>query len=312
MSSDGADQAPAEKSSADKNAAAKNPADANSGEINPPEKNPPTKVQLAKTPLSQFALATSYITILPLSKWVKIEGDVGDEEILAGLTKYLPAVGMLVGLILCSLSFLLSLGPEAGIRPVLNAVIITIAWLITTGALHFDGLMDTADGVFSHRDQKRMLEIMQDSRVGNFGAITGFAVFALKVSAMAAMSPQALPLALFLIPMWARFVEAYAIGHYSYAKPEGKGKVWHDSTKVPRDLVIAVILPLFLTLVLGIVVSESAYVTAIFATFSGLATGQYLNAKLGGHTGDTYGAVVEVSETLTLVGLALLGNNLFR
>jgi adenosylcobinamide-GDP ribazoletransferase len=194
----------------------------------------------------------------------------------------------------------------------LNAVIITIAWLITTGALHFDGLMDTADGIFSHRDQKRMLEIMQDSRVGNFGAITGIAAFALKVSAMAAISPQALPLALFLTPMWARFAEAYAIGHYAYARQEGKGKVWHDTTKVPGDLIIAVILPLILTVLLGIVVSESAYVTAIFAAFSGLAAGSYLNTRLGGHTGDTYGAVVEVSETLTLVGLALLGNNLFR
>jgi adenosylcobinamide-GDP ribazoletransferase len=194
----------------------------------------------------------------------------------------------------------------------LNAVIITIAWLVTTGGLHFDGLMDTADGIFSHRDRNRMLEIMQDSRVGNFGAITGIAVFALKVSAMAAISPQALPLALFLIPMWSRFAEAYAIGHYNYARAEGKGKVWHDTTKVPKDLIQAVIVPLVLTVVLGIVVSESAYVTAIFTAFGGLAAGAYLNSRLGGHTGDTYGAVVEISETLTLIGLALLGNNLFR
>jgi len=289
---------------------------------NPSENNPteniPSKNDLhasnpvLKNPLAKFALATSYITIIPLSKLLQIEGETNDTELLAGLTKYLPSVGMLIGLVLCSLSFLLSLGPEAGIRPILNAVMITIAWLVTTGALHFDGLMDTADGIFSHRNRERMLEIMQDSRVGNFGALTGIAVFALKVSAMAAISPQALPLALFLIPMWSRFAEAYAIAHYPYAKPEGKGKVWHDTTKVPNDLLIALIVPLFFTVVLGIIVSESAYVTAIFAAFSGLAAGSYLNTKLGGHTGDTYGAVVEISETLTLVGLALLGNTLFR
>jgi len=271
---------------------------------------------MARNPFAQFALATSYITIIPLSKLVKIEGQIegqsSDEQILAGLTKYLPAVGMLVGLILCALSFLLSLGPEAGIRPLLNAVILTIAWIVVTGGLHFDGLMDTADGIFSHRDQKRMLEIMQDSRVGNFGAIAGIAAFALKISAMAAMAPQALPLALFLTPMWARFAEAYTIGHYAYAKPEGKGKVWHDTTKVPKDLILAAILPLILTILLGIVVSESAYVTAIFASFSGLAAAAYLNSRLGGQTGDTYGAVVECSEIFTLVGLALLGTSLFR
>ena len=267
---------------------------------------------LSKHVLAKFALATSYITIIPLSKWVKVEEGLSDNDLLAGLTKYLPAVGCLVGMILCALSFILSLGPEAGVRPILNGVLITIAWLITTGALHFDGLMDTADGIFSHRDQKRMLEIMQDSRVGNFGAITGVAVFCLKVSAMAAITPQALPLALLLTPIWARFAEAYAIAHYPYAKPEGKGKVWHDTTKVPADLYKALALPLVLTILLGIIVSESAYVTAIFASFSGLMAAAYLNSRLNGHTGDTYGAVVEVSETLTLVGLALLGNNLFR
>jgi len=284
-----------------------------------------------KHPLAQFALATSYITIIPLSKFVKIEGShtggagdtpiLGDEEILAGLTKYLPSVGLLVGLPLCVLALLLGLGTGTGIgtgsgdisnKALLNAVILTITWLVITGGLHFDGLMDTADGIFSHRDRKRMLEIMQDSRVGNFGAITGIATFVLKVAAMAAMSPQALPMALFLTPAWARFAEAYAIAHYPYAKPEGKGKVWHDTTKVPGDLIQALIVPLLFTIALGVIVSESAYVTAIFAAFSGLATGAYLNAKLGGHTGDTYGTVVEVSETLTLVGMALLGSHLFR
>jgi len=283
---------------------------------------------LYKHPLAQFALATSYITIIPLSKFIKIEstGDgsteddqtIGDDQILAGLTKYLPAVGVLIGLPLCVLALLLGLGTGTGLnagtadisnKSLLNAVILTITWLIITGGLHFDGLMDTADGVFSHRDRKRMLEIMQDSRVGNFGAITGMATFALKVAAMAAMSPQALPLALFLTPIWARFAEAYAIAHYPYAKPEGKGKVWHDTTKVPGDLIKALIVPLIFTIALGVIVSDSAYVTAIFAAFSGLAAGAYLNAKLGGHTGDTYGAVVEVSETLTLVGLALMGHH---
>jgi len=285
---------------------------------------------LYKHPLAQFALATSYITIIPLSKFIKIEstGDgstdaaqtIGDDQILAGLTKYLPAVGVLIGLPLCVLALLLGLGTGTGMglsagtadisnKSLLNAVILTITWLIITGGLHFDGLMDTADGIFSHRDRKRMLEIMQDSRVGNFGAITGMATFALKVAAMAAMSPQALPLALFLTPTWARFAEAYAIAHYPYAKPDGKGKVWHDTTKVPGDLIKALIVPLIFTIALGVIVSESAYVTAIFAAFSGLAAGAYLNAKLGGHTGDTYGAVVEVSETFTLVGLALIGHH---
>ncbi|MBS1995749.1 MAG: adenosylcobinamide-GDP ribazoletransferase, partial [Cyanobacteria bacterium SZAS LIN-2] len=206
-----------------------------------PEKVPDSKKRRPtyKHPLAQFALATSYITIIPLSRFIKIEGEpavLGDEEILAGLAKYLPTVGALIGLPLCVMALLLGLGESTANKSLLNAVILAIAWLVITGGLHFDGLMDTADGIFSHRSKERMLEIMQDSRVGNFGAISGICTFVLKVAAMAAMSPQALPLALFLTPMWARFAEVYAIAHYPYARPQGKGKVWHDTTKVPRDV----------------------------------------------------------------------------
>jgi len=280
-----------------------------------PVSQPPNIPGSKLDPITRFALTASYITILPLSKFVKIEGSFSDEQILGGLSKYLPAVGLLIGLILsissCILNFILGLGGNApdnsAVKQLLCGVVLTTIWIITTGGLHFDGLMDTADGIFSHRDRRRMLEIMQDSRVGNFGAITGIAAFFLKAAAIAAIAPQALPVVLLLIPAWARLAECYAIGHWSYARSEGKGKIWHDSTAMPRDFILAAILPLITTVIFGILISESAYVTAIFAAFSGLAAGAYLNSRLGGHTGDTYGAVVEACETLTLVALALFG-----
>src|SRR6185369_10163582 len=91
-------------------------------------------------------------------------------DLLHGLSKYLPVVGAMVGAMLCALTLLLL---HFGIGNLLVALIVTIAWLFVTGGLHMDGLMDTTDGIASHRSRDRMLEIMTDPRVGNFGSLSG-------------------------------------------------------------------------------------------------------------------------------------------
>ncbi|MBU6450797.1 MAG: adenosylcobinamide-GDP ribazoletransferase [Cyanobacteria bacterium REEB67] len=269
---------------------------------------------------ARFALATSYITIIPLGSLVKVSSEPSsttlDEDILSGLAKYLPAVGLLLGALLAIAAASLNLAPGLEQNALLKGVIITTLWLVITGGLHFDGLMDTADGIFSHRDRGRMLEIMQDPRAGNFAVITGVAVFAMKAVALASLFRHSgvhatvLPTALLLIPAWARFAEAYAIGRYPYAKPEGKGRVWHETMKFPGDLGLALILPLLLTAATGIFISETAFYNAITVIFAGFFCAAYLNSRLGGHTGDTYGTVVEVSETISLIALALLPTTL--
>ena len=139
--------------------------------------------------LTKFIHATSYVTIIPMARLLPASSV--NEESLNGLAVYLPAVGLLIGSILAATCLTLETLHTANF---LLATLITILWLTLTGGLHFDGLMDTADGIFSHRSKERMLEIMQDSRVGNFAVMVGVAAFALKIAALTALPARALPL----------------------------------------------------------------------------------------------------------------------
>lgn len=196
---------------------------------------------------------------------------------------------------------------------IVTAAILVVAWLASTGGLHFDGLMDTADGVFSHRSKERMLEIMRDPRTGNFGALTAICTFALKLAAVATLCEHVTLLipTLLLAPAWARWSELYAIGMFPYARPEGNGKIWHDSTKAPRDLLIGAAIPLIVALPLayqfGVI---NTFSIIIFACTVGMVAAHWLTEQIGGQTGDTYGAVVEISETGCLVLMALIANQL--
>lgn len=225
-----------------------------------------------------------------------------------GLAKYLPAVGLLIGGLLFGAGYTMHtlLVPHA-----VMAILLAILWLVLSGGIHFDGLMDTADGIFSHRSPERMLEIMRDSRVGNFGVITGFCVLLTKVAGMLAIGGSLLICAVLLIPAWARWCEAFAIGAFPYAREEGMGKVWHDTMKYPADLAIAAIAPLLMTAGCAINFGLVPAIATTCATIVvGVATAFYLSSIIKGHTGDTYGATVEIAEAGGLLILALFAARL--
>lgn len=249
-------------------------------------------------PVKKFALTAACVTRLPLCSLPEAD----DSETMAGLSKYLPAVGLLVGAILFGLSALLDLIKA---EPLLSAAVLTVAWLLLTGGIHFDGLMDTADGIFSHRDQKRMLEIMADSRVGNFGAMAGWCVLLLKFAALGSLATSSLAGVLLVVPAWARWCETYAIGAFPYLRREGMGKVWHDTTRFPRDLILSSIIPLAATVWLQHQGWCLAAPAAIATIACGLAAMHWLKRILGGQTGDTYGATVELAEAGALLLIAL-------
>ncbi len=112
--------------------------------------------------LRRLKITVSYVTCLPLTRI-----DFSEPQLLHGLSKYLPLAGLIIGTMLFTLNSALAITRA---EPIVTAFLLTVTWLILTNGLHFDGLMDSADGIFSHQNKERMLEIMMDSRVGNFGA----------------------------------------------------------------------------------------------------------------------------------------------
>ncbi|MBS1954677.1 MAG: adenosylcobinamide-GDP ribazoletransferase [Cyanobacteria bacterium SZAS-4] len=248
----------------------------------------------------RLALTASYVTCLPIYKLNLEESD----DMLSGLSKYLPSVGLLIGICL----FLGAKVLEVVHAPYLvQGVVLTVLWFVFTSGLHLDGLMDAADGIFSHQSPARMLEIMQDPRVGNFGVIVGILLLLSKFSALSSLGGNALFASLFLIPAFARLAEVYAIGKFNYLREQGKGKIWHDTTDYPRDLWMSAFLPVACTIGVLYKINSLVFLAVPAATLlGGIVCARWLNKKLGGHTGDTYGATVEVAEAAGLLVSAIV------
>ncbi|HWR08939.1 adenosylcobinamide-GDP ribazoletransferase [Sporomusa sp.] len=206
--------------------------------------------------------------------------------------KYFTLIGAIIGLILAGINYALSQFLPAHVL----AVIIILAEIVLTGGLHCDGLMDTADGVFSGRSRERMLEIMKDSRVGANGVVAFVVVVLLKYSLIIDMTPTMLTTALLIMPVAGRLAMVISITSFPYARPDGMGKAFAQYAG-PKTLIIAVLVALVVVIPMGLPASISAGV----AVLGGILSARYFADVLGGLTGDTYGAVTALTELMALL-----------
>ncbi|MFC5648517.1 adenosylcobinamide-GDP ribazoletransferase [Paenibacillus solisilvae] len=237
--------------------------------------------------------------------------------VLARSSVYYPLVGTVIGGILAGAGWLLFTYVPA--MPA--AVLLLILWAALSGALHLDGLMDTADGVLSHRSRERMLEIMKDSRVGAMGVIAAVFVLLFKFALLASLLGQEMWLhtALYLAAAcgWSRLWLVWAMIGWPMARP-GEGmasmfaevRVRHAAAATLVQLVLVLGIGLLLGLAWGDVLNQLA-VQAGLTLITGSVVSGWLCRKLGGLTGDTYGALNEVIESVLLFA-ALAGGNGFH
>lgn len=245
----------------------------------------------------KFKLALSYVSAIPLG-----QEELPDQKELSGLGFYLPVVGLLFGLLLAALQLVFRFLSAAEL---IASFFLLLAWLALSGGIHIDGLMDSCDGLFSRQAPERMLEIMRDSRVGNFGALAGFLLLLAKfVGLLSLPDSLALP-ALMLIPLLARLSEVYVICSFPYARKEGMGKLWHDSSS-GKDLLDAAVFSLIVVVLVCLFFQTATPALLIpMAAVPGLFFAFLAQKALGGQTGDTYGAVVEIAEAGALLLLSL-------
>nr|WP_242043666.1 adenosylcobinamide-GDP ribazoletransferase [Leptolyngbya sp. FACHB-671] len=241
--------------------------------------------------LSSLVAAIAFYTCIPIPITGKLE--------FQNVARLAPLVGLIIGGILGLLHQGLHL---LGVPDLTRNAVIVIAWVAVTGGLHLDGAMDTADGL-AVLDRQRRLEVMADSATGAFGAMAAIAILLLKVTALSdltAWHELALPLA----AGWGRWGQQVAIARYPYLKPTGKGAFHKAAIRSLKD-----VMPGF-CLLLGLSCIPVFWDSALWAVTLGsvaagsaiaLLTAAWFNCQLGGHTGDTYGAVVEWTEALWLV-----------
>jgi len=213
-------------------------------------------------------------------------------------TVFFPLVGLLIGLVLAGVNFLLSL-----ILPGAVVNIILIAGLaLLSGGLHLDGLADTFDGMAGTRTPEKRLEIMRDSRLGSFGAFGLFLILLIQYAALSSVPDEYRTGIIILAPVLGRWAMVNAIFVYPYARPDGLGKAFKQhliGLEYALDTVACVLAALILFKLAGLVIMAAAWLTADLSSI-------LMSRKLGGMTGDTYGAVNEFVTMSVLVILSML------
>ncbi len=241
-----------------------------------------------KTGLTHFCAAIQFITILPIGR----RGLYAPREMIA----WFPMVGLAIGLLLC----LFDRAATALWSPDAAAVLDVVFLMLITGALHLDGLGDTADGLYGRRDRDSALRIMKDSRIGTMAMVTVVACLALKAVGIAGLQTDR-SLLLLLVPAYARGAMLFAIHWLPYGRSqEGTG---FGLFTTPLTLVsFSGFLPLLvLSFLLG---ARLPLMILSFVLTVGL-TLLYYKRRIGCITGDMLGGMTEITETVLFLTMAL-------
>lgn len=243
--------------------------------------------------MQPFLIALQFLTCLP----VRLRGMPEPQQVGRSLLYY-PLVGLLLGAILSLLGMLL--GNTAS--PLVAALLLA-AWVWLTGALHLDGLADTADAwVGGFGDRERTLAIMKDPCSGPVAVAVLVLLLLLKFVALWTLLEQGNPLVLLVVPLLGRGAVLGLFLTTPYVRPGGLGHALAEH--MPRSNVCLV---LALIVLAGMLMGASGWIALAIAATVGLLVRRSLIQRLGGTTGDTAGALLELVECAVLVGLALLG-----
>jgi len=233
----------------------------------------------------KFLSAIGFLTIIPVpSPAISTDG----RQVL-----YFPLVGLFIGGLLYGLDQLLSLAPYPEIRIVGDVLFM----VIISGALHLDGLADTADGLFSHRPREQMLEIMKDPRIGVMGVLAILFCVLLKLAGVAGLIRAESLIWLAMAPALARTALVIALVFVNHVPSE---KTLAETFYQQGKYYLLALCPLPFAALLYI---DGVMALASLMIFAVLLSGLLLHFrnKIGGITGDTLGATTEIIETLFLL-----------
>lgn len=244
-------------------------------------------------PLASFLAGLRFLTIIPVS-WKSEK----DRRFFKASLLWFPIIGLLIGAIT---ALIVSFGSNLLSAP-LAAVFGMVLLGGVSGGLHLDGLADSCDGLLSSRPRARSLEIMRDSHIGAMGVIGLLFVLLGKYAALSSLSPTLMFQAFLLMPLLGRTAILISMAILPYAR-EGDGLGLLFYSKDSRRIA-------FLGLLFCLIVTISlSFYSALIILFALLFTvgifSLWCYRKLGGATGDTLGAVCELTELSVAVSLSL-------
>jgi adenosylcobinamide-GDP ribazoletransferase len=241
-----------------------------------------------------FWLALQFLTIIPSPRHRRPE-----PHQMAAALSYFPIIAIFIG----GIVFLANWGLSAVFSPYVSAALTLAVWVLLSGALHLDGLIDCCDGLAGNTPAKR-LRIMADSRVGAYGIVGVCLVLLLKYAALVSL-PETFRLeALLLVPVLGVWAMVFALFLFPYVRKEGLGRHFKEGANVYR---FALVTLLTLAAAVGLARWQGVIMMAVSGLIA-LGVGYFFKARLGGLTGDVYGAVKEVSEAIVLALAPLILN----
>ncbi|MEI8593014.1 adenosylcobinamide-GDP ribazoletransferase [Photobacterium sp. Hal280] len=235
-----------------------------------------------------FCLAVSFFSRLPIPASTPYS-----DERMNRAGRYFALVGLILG-ILCAIAYNLS----AALLPPQFAVFITMVFsLLLTGAFHEDGLTDMADGIGGGMTTERRLVIMKDSRIGTYGAATLIMALLGKFIMLSYLAVHTeLAVVLLIAYTLSRTVAASLIFDMPYVSDTStsKSKPLANAQTVP-ELLFSVATGILVCIVLA---PDLALVLIVAAVLFRIGFKAWLNARLGGFTGDCLGAAQQLMELL--------------
>jgi adenosylcobinamide-GDP ribazoletransferase len=243
-------------------------------------------------PLLCFLAAFRFLTIVPFHWRSDCDGDYFQHSL-----HYFPVLGSLVGLAVAGLSMLLRFLLPGSVVTVITIILLAVV----SGCLHLDGLADTADGFFSSRPKEKILEIMRDSRTGAMGVIVIVLVLLLKFTALSTLAPSVFLKTVFLMPLAGRCAIVLSMAMLPYARQEeGLGSLFYSKycrwSALWSSVFLIALMPFLGIKAIVLAACTTGSVVLIFAF--------WCKKKIGGATGDTLGAVCEITETAIAVSFA--------
>ena len=239
---------------------------------------------------SGFLILISFFTRIPVGRKVEFN----EENFIKALNLY-TLVGVVIGFLL-AVTYLIFNNQISFIR----GLLITVMYIAITGGIHLDGAADTSDGLLSGRTGDRIFEIMSDSRIGTFGVVT---LILIVLSQFVLFSFSSIE-TVFMMPVVGRASTIASCWNKKYAKNrKGMGTAFIENINSSVVIVNLIILLVFSML--------SWYRTIIFtACFAAIAVSYFISTlideKIGGMTGDTCGAITEISQIVFMTTVLFL------
>lgn len=245
-------------------------------------------------PLASLLAGFRFLTIIPFPWRSEKDGHFFQASLL-----WFPLIGLFIGAaVALPVGLCVTFLP-----PSVTAVFAMVLLAGISGCLHLDGLADSGDGLLSARPRERALAIMRDSRSGAMGMLFLIFVLLAKYAALSSLPSSVLLAAVVFMPMAGRAAILMSMALLPYARTgDGLGLLFYSTDKVAVAvlgiLFCGVVALLFASLQVALSITLAVFITV--GLFS-----LWCVRKLGGATGDTLGAVCELTELAVAVSFAV-------